>query len=92
MFPISCPLRIIYPRVKNEFSQDIPLPEPLDLLLAFCVDGIGFQDVCLGVYGQLALGWQEFWKAGGVGAAVFYSEAGPQEGVNHCGFPAFSYR
>ena len=55
----------------------------MNLLPAFCPDGTGSQDLRLGVYGQLALGWQESWRAGRMGAAVFYSEAGIQEGVNH---------
>ena len=55
----------------------------MNLLPAFCPDGTGSQDLRLGVYGQLALGWQESWRAGRMGAAVFYSEAGPQEDVNH---------
>lgn len=55
----------------------------MNLLPAFCPDGTGSQDLRLEVYGQLALGWQESWRAGRMGTAVFYSEAGPQEDVNH---------
>lgn len=30
MLPVSCLVRIICSRMKNEFSEEIPLPEPLE--------------------------------------------------------------
>lgn len=81
MLPLSCPARVIYPWVENEFSQDAFARDPgaLNLLSASVLTDLGLK-IYIWVYGHLALGWQESWRAGGMRAAVFYSEPGPLEG------------
>lgn len=96
MLPLSCPVGIIYPRVKNEFSQETPLPESLEPRIYYLPAVL--MELGLKIYvwrftgSWLGASLEEAWGADRGWGQLYLSEAGPQEDINHCGLPAFQKR